>query len=82
MVQQGSNSLNAFINAFDMYLKNQRAVVDKQLDDYLRSKGSQDWFTMKHEPSAEECAECQQIVLNNLLCMAILCLQDCMADRI
>jgi len=81
MVQQGSNHINGFINAFDIYLKNQRAVVDKQLDDYLRSKDSQNWFTMKHEPSAEECAEFQQIVFNNLFCMASLCLQDCIANR-
>ena len=82
MVQQGSNPFNGFINAFDMYFKTQCAVVDQQLNDYLRSKDSQDWFITKHSPSKEELAECQQIVFNNLLCMASLCLQDCIADKI
>jgi hypothetical protein len=37
------------------------------LDDYLRSKGSIDWFTAEYLPSEDECVEIRKIVLNNLL---------------
>jgi len=64
---------SGFTKAWIIYLKTQHALVDQKLDDYLRSKGSNDWFTMKHCPSEEECAECRKIVLNNLLCKFSLC---------
>jgi len=80
MVQHGSSSLNGFINGLDIYLKNQHALVDQQLDGYLKSKDSHDWFTIKHHPSQEECTEIQKIVFNNLLCMVSSCLYDCIAD--
>ena len=42
-------------------------LVDHRLDNYLTSKGSDDWFITKHCPSTDECSEFQQIVLDNLL---------------
>jgi hypothetical protein len=43
------------------------------LDGYMRSNHSNDWFTIKHCPSEEECAECGNIVLKNLLSMSSFC---------
>jgi len=59
--------------AWKNYLKIQRALVDQELDNYLRSKDTNDWFTMKYRPSEEECVECRKIILNNLLCKFSLC---------
>jgi len=67
IVQQGSNPSDAFIEAWESYLKTRRALVDQELEDYLRSKGSDDWFTREHSPSDEERAECRKIVFNTLL---------------
>jgi len=67
IVQQGSSSKDGFTMAWNQYFKTQHALVNQELDNYLLSKGSSDWFTMKHIPSEEECAECRKIVLNNLL---------------
>ena len=67
IVQQGSNVSNAFIEAWKFYLKTRRALVDQELEDYLRSKGSDDWFTTNHYPSDEELAECRKLVFNYLL---------------
>ena len=74
IVQKGSNSKHSFTKAWNIYLQTQHALVDQALDDYLRLKGSNDWFTIKHYPSEEERAEYVQIVLNNLLCRFSLCL--------
>jgi len=67
IVQQGSNSNDGFMEAWKFYLKTQHILVDQELGHYLRSIGSNDWFTMKYRPSEAECAECRKIVLNNLL---------------
>jgi hypothetical protein len=67
IVQQGSDPAGGFIKAWESYLKTRRALVDRELDDYLGSKGSDDWFNTKHDPSDEEFAEYRKIVLNNLL---------------
>jgi len=67
IVQQGSKASDAFIKAWESYLKTRRALVDQEVVDYLMSKGSDDWFTTKHSPSDEELAECRKIVFYNLL---------------
>ena len=67
-IKQGSSSSDNFIMAWEIYLKTQRALVDEAVDNYLRSKGSNDWFTIKYLPSEEERAEIVKIVFNNLLC--------------
>jgi len=71
--QQGSDPVEGFIKAWKSYLKTQRALVDREVDDYLRSKGSNDRFIMKRRPSDEERAECKKIVLKNLLCESSTC---------
>jgi len=71
--QQGSNLNDGFTKAWNNYLKIQYALVDQEVNDYLRSKNSNDWFTMKYCPSEEECVECRKIILNNLLCKFSLC---------
>ena len=68
IVQQCSNPTDGFIKAWDIYLKTRRALVDREVDNYLRSKDGGDWFIFKHRASEEECAEFKDIVLNNLLC--------------
>ncbi|KIM38991.1 hypothetical protein M413DRAFT_12330 [Hebeloma cylindrosporum] len=65
--QQDFNPSGAFIKAWNIYLKTHRAMIDQKLDEYLKSKDSHDWFTVKHCPSEEELDECREIVLNNLL---------------
>jgi hypothetical protein len=42
-------------------------IVGQQLDNYLRSKGSKDWFIRKHNVSEEEYVEYYGIILRNLL---------------
>ena len=74
IVQQGSNFNDSFTKAWEVYLKTQCALVNQEVDNYLRSIGSNDWFTMKHNPSEEECAKCRKIVFNNLLCKSRPCL--------
>ena len=74
IAQQGFNPDDGFMKAWKFYLNTQRALVDQELDDYLRSKGSYDWFTMKYCPSEQEYAECRKIVFNNLLCKSSPCL--------
>jgi len=74
IAQQGSNSNDGFSKAWQFYLKTQCALVDQALDNYLGSMDSNDWFTMKHRPSEEECAECRKIVFNNLLRKSSPCL--------
>ena len=74
IAQQASNPNDGFIKAWKYYLKTQRALVDEELDKYLRSTGSNDWFTVKPSPSEKECAEFRGIVLNNLLCESSPCL--------
>jgi hypothetical protein len=72
-IQQGSNPSDGFTKAWTLYIKTQCALVDQELDDYLRSKSSNDWFTTQYYPSEAECAECRKIVFNNLLCKSSLC---------
>jgi len=74
IVQQGSNFNDGFTKAWKFYLKTQYILVDQELDNYLRSTGSNDWFTMKYGPSDKECAEYRRIVLNNLLRKSSPCL--------
>jgi hypothetical protein len=54
--------------AWKFYIETQFALVAEQLDDYLMSRGGNDWFTMSYLPSEEECVEYRNIVLHNLLC--------------
>jgi len=68
ITQQGSNPTDGFTKTWTFYLKTQCALVNQELDDYLMSKGSNDWFTTQYCPSEAECAECRKMVLNNLLC--------------
>ena len=74
IAQQGFNPSDAFTKAWKFYLKTQHALVNQELDDYLRLKGINDWFTIQHHPSDEEYAECRKIVLNNLLRKSSPCL--------
>src|ERR1700692_2223994 len=67
ITQQGSNSSDAFTKAWNLYLK-------QQSEDDLRSKESDDWFTMKHVASEEECAEFRKLVLDNRLRKSSCCL--------
>jgi hypothetical protein len=67
ITQQGFSSNDSFTKAWNLYLNTQHALVNSELNAYLRSKGSNDWFIKKHYPSDEECADCTKIVLNNLL---------------
>ena len=58
----------SFRKAWHDYFASHHAILDQQLDNYLRSKCSQDWFTRKHfKPSEEECKEYTDIILKNLL---------------
>jgi len=71
---QGSNFIDGFKIAREIYFETRHALVVHELHDYLKSKNSRDWFIRKHIPSEEECAECRKIIFNNLLHMPILCL--------
>lgn len=83
LTQQGSSPTNAFTEAFDTYLKDKQMLLDQRLEEYLALKQSDDWFTIRHSPSDDECAEFQKIVLDNLLCKASSCLfYPCVADTI
>ena len=77
IAQQGSNPSDDFNQAWIFYLNTQHALVNQELDDYLRSKGCDDWFTIQYHPSAEECDECRKIVFNNLLRKSSHCLSSC-----
>ncbi|KAF8240078.1 hypothetical protein L208DRAFT_1352970, partial [Tricholoma matsutake] len=68
IAQQGFNFTDGFTKAWKLYTQTQCALVNQELDNYLRSKSSKDWFTIQYSPSEEECFQCRQIVLNNLLC--------------
>ena len=74
IAQQGSSFNDAFIKAWKFYLNTQHVLVNQELNNYLKSKGSNDWFTIKHHPSEQECAECRKIVLNHLLRKSSPCL--------
>jgi len=69
---QGSNPSDGFVRAWKIYLKTQCALVNQRLNDYLRSKGSNDWFTTQHYPSEAECDDYRTIILNSLLCKSSL----------
>jgi len=73
ITQPGSDPSNGFTKAWTFYLKTKCALVNQEVDDYLRSKDSKDWFTTKYCPSEAECAECRKIVFNNLLRKSSLC---------
>jgi len=74
LTRQGSSPSKGFTEALDTYLTDKRALLDQKLQDYLASKGSNDWLTMGYCPTDDECAEVQKIVLDNLLRMAGSCL--------
>ena len=58
-------------------------LLDQRVKDYLMSKGSNDWFIPKHNPSNDERSEFQKIVLENLLCKAgHYFFQACITDTI
>jgi hypothetical protein len=60
-----------FTTAWHNYHANQQVMLNQQLDNYLRLKGSEDWFTRKRKSdivSEEECMEYTDIILSNLLC--------------
>jgi len=67
LTQQGSSPTVSFTEAWDTYLKDKRVLVDQRLENYLTLKHRNDWFTIKHSPSDNECTEFQKIVLDNLL---------------
>jgi hypothetical protein len=67
IAQQGFTSDAAFIMAWKFYIDTQFALVAQELDYLLMSKGGNDWFTVAHLPSEEECVEYRHIVLHNLL---------------
>ena len=69
-----TGAVDAFIKAFDTYVKDKRALVDQTLAAYWMSKGSDDWITTKRRPSADERTEFLKIVHDNLLCKARPCL--------
>jgi len=72
--QQSSSSAEAFMEAFDIYLKDKHMLLDQRLKEYLAVKGSDDWFIIKHSPSDDECAEFWKIVFDNLFGKASSCL--------
>jgi hypothetical protein len=80
ITQRGSDPSDGFIKAWKFYLKTQHALVNQELDDYLRSTGSDDWFITQYYPSEAECAKCRKIVFNNLLCKSNPCF--CKAQEI
>jgi len=83
LTQEGSSPTKGFTEALDTYLKDNRALLDERLDDYLTSKGSNDWFITNYHPTHNECAEFRKIVLDNLLRKAGSCLREvCVTDTI
>ena len=68
--QQGSSPTKGFTEALNTYLKDQHTLVYQRLEEYLTSKGTNDWLTTKYRPTHNECAEFRRIVLDNLLRMA------------
>ncbi|KAF8240110.1 hypothetical protein L208DRAFT_1374412 [Tricholoma matsutake] len=52
--QQGSNFTDGFTKAWKLYTQTQCALVNQELDNYLRSKSSKDWFTIQYSPSEED----------------------------
>jgi hypothetical protein len=68
IIQQGSSPSEGFTKAWILYLKTQCALANQELNDYLMSKGNNDWFTTQYSLSEAEYAEYRKIVLNNLLC--------------
>ena len=67
-MQQGFSAVASFTMAWHNYLSIQQAVLHQQLDNYLASKESENWFTRKHKISKEESMEYTDIILSNLLC--------------
>jgi len=74
LTQQGSSPTKGFTEALDAYLKDKRALLDERLEDYLTSKGSNDWFITKYHPTHDEFAEFRKIIVDNLLRKAAPCL--------
>ena len=73
-MQHGSNVVASFTMAWHNYLAIQQAILNQQLDNYLRSKGSEDWVTRTHKVSKEQSMEYTDIILANLLCKSqLLC---------
>jgi len=74
LTQQGSSPTEGFVAALDIYLRDKHVLLDQRVEDYLMSKGINDWFTTKHKPSDDERLEFKIIVLDNLLRKASSCL--------
>ena len=74
IVQQGSHPIDGFTKAWKFYIETQYALVDQKLDEYLKSRGHNDWITMQYVPSKEERVEYTKIVLDSLLRMSSSCL--------
>jgi hypothetical protein len=53
--------------AWHNYHATQHVALNQQVNNYLRSKGSKDWFTRKYDISEEECMDYIDIILSNLL---------------
>ncbi len=67
LAQKGSSFSKSFTDALNLYLKGHHALLNKKLEDYLMSKGGDDWFATRYRPSEKECVKCQKIVFDNLL---------------
>ncbi|KAF8149519.1 hypothetical protein B0H34DRAFT_734139, partial [Crassisporium funariophilum] len=70
LAQKASTPLQGFIKALDTFSKKKPVLLHTTLKDYLESKHSDDWFTIKHRPSLIECADIRKIIFDNLLCKA------------
>ncbi|KAF8168418.1 hypothetical protein B0H34DRAFT_685373 [Crassisporium funariophilum] len=68
LAQKASTPLQGFIKALDTVFQKKPVVLHTTLKDYLKSKESDDWFTIKHHPSPIECADIRKIIFDNLLC--------------
>ena len=83
LTQQGFSPTEGFNGTWATHIKGNHVLLDQKVEDYLKLKGSNDWFTMKHSPSYDECCELQKIVVDNLLRKAgHFILQACVADII
>ena len=73
-IQHGTNASVGFTTAWHNYHAIQHVVLNQKLNNYLRLKGSKDWFTgrKKNGISEEECMDYADIILSNLLRKLIL----------
>jgi len=66
---KGFTATYGFTKAWEYYLKTRHLLVGQKLDDFLKSRGSKDWFTIEYTPSEKECVEFRTIAFNSLLRM-------------